>query len=694
MAPLRDSIMIPDLLALSPRKEHNYYDPAKELYAGLWCLFTAATAFLALRVWVKISRRHGLWYDDYLLVLCWIILLGTDILITTEYAIGYANGNWDDRMHILINISSDGTVIGQALTKTAFAITLLRMCRASTRSRWPWQQALLWFCIITMDGIALTKCVFQWAKMCTRDDYQQWYRIQGWCLDWTFSQDFKEVGNNIWRDAVSQIWYSAEVAGTIIVQCVPVLRPFLKDLHTSLTSRRLDATEPSQAKSTWRGSTLVDHKSKSIPSRTASLLSKNEEKKSPGLFELTEIPEEPGALHQGPKGFGYHADAYYEPSSGSTESAQMSSTTTSGQCLCGKVQVTVTGKHLASLPTLTCHCVSCKRRSGGVASYAFVVPKQNVRFQPEPNPPGPIGPAGGPHKIFVDNDTGSGHPMQRTMCAECGSPVCIIESADPDARCLQFGLFADSQGVDLSESVRGGGNHASGASSAEDGLVIDLSNLNSISVDANKGQVTVGGGCRWGDVYSALQKEGLICVGGGVHIVGVGGHLTGGNGGWGPLTGKYGMGCDNVLSSRVVLADGRIVTASETDNPDLSWAIKDPDRYNDVWTSFREAAEPSMEQTVGSLSIADLSHSFDDALLKGPPRVMNAGCVVTDLWPGMAEELWESFITYTASSPDVIDSMVALEFHATRRKHPVRVDGRPPPIPSGPLTGLVQLSNG
>lgn len=156
----------------------------------------------------------------------------------------------------------------------------------------------------------------------------------------------------------------------------------------------------------------------------------------------------------------------------------MSSTTTSGQCLCGKVQVssswslnstpwpssnplltrleshlqvTVTGKPLTSFPTLTCHCVSCKRRSGGVASYAFIVPKQNVRFQPEPNPPNPIGPAGGSHKTFVDNKTGSGHPMQRTMCAECGSPVCIIEAADLEARCLQFGLFADSEGVDLNE---------------------------------------------------------------------------------------------------------------------------------------------------------------------------------------------------------------------------------------------------
>ena len=74
MAPLRDSIMIPDLrvLALSPRKEHHYYDPARELYAGLWCLLSAATAFLALRVWVKVRRRHGLWYDDYLLILSWV----------------------------------------------------------------------------------------------------------------------------------------------------------------------------------------------------------------------------------------------------------------------------------------------------------------------------------------------------------------------------------------------------------------------------------------------------------------------------------------------------------------------------------------------------------------------------------------------------------------------------------------------
>lgn len=119
--------------------------------------------------------------------------------------------------------------------------------------------------------------------------------------------------------------------------------------------------------------------------------------------------------------------------------------------------------------------------------------------------------------------------------------------------------------------------------------------------------------------------------------------------------------------------------------------VGDPDRYEDVWNPFREAAKPFMEQTVGELSISDLSHSVDDALLKGPPRVMNAGCVVTNLWPGMAEELWQTFITYTASSPDVVNSMVALEFHATRRNRPVRMHDQLLPLAD---LAPVQLSAG
>jgi len=49
------------------------------------------------------------------------------------------------------------------------------------------------------------------------------------------------------------------------------------------------------------------------------------------------------------------------------------------------------------------------------------------------------------HKVFVDKDTGSGHPMQRTMCATCGSPVAVIEHSDPDTVCLQYGLFGGQE---------------------------------------------------------------------------------------------------------------------------------------------------------------------------------------------------------------------------------------------------------
>ena len=139
--------------------------------------------------------------------------------------------------------------------------------------------------------------------------------------------------------------------------------------------------------------------------------------------------------------------------------------------------------------------------------------------------------------------------------------------------------------------MKGGGNHASGASSAEDGLVIDLSNLNDVSVYKTRGQVTGSGGCRWGDVYSTLHKHGLICGGGGVHIVGVGGHLTrvnstpplsaslaliDFNSSWMGPTDRASMEWAATMywSSTAVLADGQIATASESENPDLFWAIK------------------------------------------------------------------------------------------------------------------------
>ena len=72
MAPVQESSIIFDL-SVSPRwTDYNYYNPATQIYAGLWCLWSGATIFLALRVWCKVSRRHGLWYDDYILIVAWV----------------------------------------------------------------------------------------------------------------------------------------------------------------------------------------------------------------------------------------------------------------------------------------------------------------------------------------------------------------------------------------------------------------------------------------------------------------------------------------------------------------------------------------------------------------------------------------------------------------------------------------------
>lgn len=77
-------------------------------------------------------------------------------------------------------------------------------------------------------------------------------------------------------------------------------------------------------------------------------------------------------------------------------------------------------------------------------------------------------------------------------------------------------------------AIRCGGNHPSSSSSVEDGIIIDLKELNTVTLNNDTDSITVGGGARWADVYGLLKGTGRICIGGGVWLVGVGGHLTGG----------------------------------------------------------------------------------------------------------------------------------------------------------------------
>ncbi|KIX01240.1 uncharacterized protein Z518_08965 [Rhinocladiella mackenziei CBS 650.93] len=101
--------------------------------------------------------------------------------------------------------------------------------------------------------------------------------------------------------------------------------------------------------------------------------------------------------------------------------------------------------------------------------------------------------------------------------------IAFPASTDDDVTAVTYATRSN-----LEIAVKCSGHHYSNANSIENGTVIDMGALRDVSIDKENSRVTIGGRCLWGDVYMALRDENLVCVGGGVHVVGVGGHLTGG----------------------------------------------------------------------------------------------------------------------------------------------------------------------
>ena len=144
--------------------------------------------------------------------------------------------------------------------------------------------------------------------------------------------------------------------------------------------------------------------------------------------------------------------------------------------------------------------------------------------------------------------------------------------------------------ANLLAAVRGTGHNVAGFAVCDDGLVIDLSHMKGIAVNAPARTARVEGGCNWGEVNDELQAHGLAATGGFVSVTGVSGLTLGGGLGW--LVRKHGLALDNLLSAEVVLADGRLVTASASENDDLFWAIRGGGGNFGVVTSFEFQAHP------------------------------------------------------------------------------------------------------
>src|SRR5215470_4299394 len=160
-------------------------------------------------------------------------------------------------------------------------------------------------------------------------------------------------------------------------------------------------------------------------------------------------------------------------------------------------------------------------------------------------------------------------------------PAIIVRCVDV-ADVIASVNFARTQ--KLAVAVRGGGHSGPGLCTVDDGLVIDLSKMKSVRADPEARTVRVEGGAKWGDVDHATHPFGMATPSGFISTTGVGGLTLGG--GIGYLARTYGLTLDNLLSVDMVLADGRFVTASESDHPDLFWAIRGGGGNFGVVTSF------------------------------------------------------------------------------------------------------------
>ena len=206
-------------------------------------------------------------------------------------------------------------------------------------------------------------------------------------------------------------------------------------------------------------------------------------------------------------------------------------------------------------------------------------------------------------------------------------PAVIVRCAGPSdvARALDF-----AQTKNLLLAVHGGGHSRVGYGMCDGGVVIDLSGMKRVEVDASKRVARVEAGALVRDLDEATQRFGLATTSGGCPTVGIAGLTLGG--GEGRLDSKYGLACDNLLSAQLVTVDGRQIEVSENSNPDLFWAIRGGGGNFGVLTALEYQLHP-----VGQVLSGALTYPV-----------------------GRIPELLQAFVRFIAGAPDEMGAFVQL----------------------------------
>ncbi|MFI2713963.1 FAD-binding oxidoreductase [Micromonospora sp. NPDC018662] len=215
--------------------------------------------------------------------------------------------------------------------------------------------------------------------------------------------------------------------------------------------------------------------------------------------------------------------------------------------------------------------------------------------------------------------SGTEYEAARTIWngAVTSRPLAVLRCADTAD--VQTGVrTAREEGLAL--SVRGGGHDWAGRALADGGLTLDLSPMRQVSVDPATAVATVAGGATSADVAAAAQRAGLVAVTGTAGSVGMAGLTLGG--GYGPLSGRFGLAADNLLSAEVVLADGTLVTADEEHDPELLWALRGGGGNFGVVTSMRIRLHAVPGILAGMIMFGfDVLPALAESLLRGPDEL-------------------------------------------------------------------------